>query len=179
MWESSSLSFTPSWPRGASSHVSTQIFLLFDRLCLWTKKTTKKPRSSLPGRGGLVSEVFRRRSSRFIQGTRLSREDWPRAPLTRRTSCIFSPRRSFALLCRVSLHVSTERKSQSIQSENPSVKSRIFSTSFHSIYIRRPPKASDLCICLLMSICNLFGFIFVHAFYLVLCIEMREVYWKK
>lgn len=29
-----------------------------------------------------------------------------------------------------------------------------------------------------MSICNLFGFIFVHAFYLVLCIEMREVYWK-
>lgn len=40
----------------------------------------------------------------------------------------------------------------------------------------------QILVCAFVSSCQyaiFFGFIFVLAFYLVLCIEMREVYWKK
>lgn len=166
---------------GLSRHVLRQIFFLSGTVIV---PEHKKPRSS-PILGGLLSlvssttslkrylkraQVDKGRAVRFIQGTPCSRRTDRQAPRPAGQPAVLPPGR-FSVLFGAFFSLG-KNFCQSIQKKSPCVH-----FPFCSIYISREDSGS--CVGLLMSICNLFAFIFVLAFYLLLFLEMREVYWKK
>lgn len=168
-----------------TSRFKTDISRLIPSLS-WNKKRTE----AFSVRGGLLSEVFTRRSLRRYFSRRSTKQQWqvhrgdtfqPQgltpAPMTRRTSTIFSPRR-FCLLVWTIFWPRKKKK--------PKHSEQICARRFVSVYLYQPSPQKVL-FCASVSSCQctiFFSFFFliiigfVLDFYLVLCIEMQKVYWK-
>lgn len=124
---------------------------------------------------GISTEGRQSSSGRFIQGTHFSRKDWPQHPWPAGQAAFSLPG---AIRCALEVCSTLKKQLKLIRSKSRWIPRF---TRVLTVFIpgEAPRKGSDLCICLLVSICNLFVFIFVHAFYLVRCIEMWEIYWIK
>lgn len=164
-------------------HVTFQDrYFLFDTVIVLEQKSTE----AFSVQGGLLSEVFTRRSLKRYFSRRSTKQQWqvhrgdtfqPQgltpAPMTRRTSSIFSPRR-FCLLV-WTIFLAKEKKSQRNRNKTwawslVTVLAYLYQPSFPDVLFSTVVSTRQ---------CTLFLIIiFVLDFYLVLCIEMQKVYWK-